>query len=210
MKKAVLTAALVLMALFVLAPQSAVHAASASFYYKTGYSIQNGWLCYGWSNGTYHCTSHWHYSNGVAISDNPSWVPNVTQPAPQPPPAPSGSVAWQGGSSNHYPWGQCTWGAAHLAYDNVDYLGNAKDWTHNAARRGRPTGTSPRLNATVVFQPGVQGASWQYGHVAHVVRLGSNGSFEVEEMNVSGVAGGGFGRFSYRWVHTGYGVSFIY
>ncbi len=45
-------------------------------YYKHGYYLDNGWLCYGWSNGAYHCTQHWHWSNGKLISDHPSWVPN--------------------------------------------------------------------------------------------------------------------------------------
>lgn len=50
--------------------------ASGSLYYQRGYYVANGMLCYGWSNGTYHCTSHWHRSGSQLISDNPSWVPN--------------------------------------------------------------------------------------------------------------------------------------
>ena len=51
------------------------HAASA-FSYHPGYSVQHGWLCYGWSNGTYHCTAHWTTSGGHYVSLNPSWVPS--------------------------------------------------------------------------------------------------------------------------------------
>jgi hypothetical protein len=31
-------------------------ASAASFRYQAGYSLQSGWLCYGWSNGALHCT----------------------------------------------------------------------------------------------------------------------------------------------------------
>lgn len=110
----------------------------------------------------------------------------------------------QGRSPNHYPYGWCTWGAANLAHDNVDHLGNAWMWIYNARARGLPTGTVPRVGATAVFQPGVQGAS-SLGHVAHVVAVGKNGYFEVE-----GMAAPYWGRYSFSWVHTGRGVSFIY
>jgi surface antigen len=112
-----------------------------------------------------------------------------------------------GSSLNHYPWGYCTWGAAHLAHDNVDGLGNAWHWIYGARARGLPTGTVPRVGATVVFQPGVQYAG-SSGHVAHVVAVNGS-SFRIEEMNSYGW-GGGFGRFSYRWAHIGPGVTFIY
>ncbi len=58
------------------APGSEAHAAGGLQYHR-GYSVQHGWLCYGWSNGAYHCTQRWHVSNGHDISDHPSWVPNV-------------------------------------------------------------------------------------------------------------------------------------
>ena len=53
-------------------------ASAASFRYQAGYSLQSGWLCYGWSNGALHCTQRWHRdASGKLISDNPAWVPNV-------------------------------------------------------------------------------------------------------------------------------------
>lgn len=113
-----------------------------------------------------------------------------------------------GSSPNSYPFGWCTWGAAHLAHDDVNNLGNADDWLANARRRGMATGSSPRVGATVTYAPYVQGASGM-GHVAHVIAVYSNGSFEVEEMDYYGY-GGGYGRFSYRLSHTGWGVGFIY
>lgn len=51
--------------------------ASGNLYYQRGYYVANGWLCYGWSNGIYHCTSHWHRGGSQLVSDNPSWVPNA-------------------------------------------------------------------------------------------------------------------------------------
>lgn len=180
------------------------HAAPA-FTWHLGYSVQGGWLCYG-TSAWLHCTSHWSVVNGRYVSGNPSWVPSQGNAVPS---APSGnSVPWRGGSTDSYPRGQCTDGAARLAYDNVDHLGNAWQWIGNAMRRGMPTGGLAKLNATVVFQPRVQYAG-ALGHVAHVIALGAGGSFEIREMNAYGW-GGGFDRFSTRWVHQGGGVSFVY
>lgn len=109
---------------------------------------------------------------------------------------------------NTYPFGQCTFGAAALAHNNVNGLGNAKDWLWKAKARGMSVGSTPRTGATVVFAPGVQGAS-RLGHVAHVVRVNANGTFVIEEMNFFGL-GGGFGKMSFRTVHAGAGVGFIY
>lgn len=50
--------------------------ASGRLRYQRGYYVANNMLCYGWANGTYHCTSHWHRSGSRLVSDNPSWVPN--------------------------------------------------------------------------------------------------------------------------------------
>ncbi|HZC06004.1 MAG TPA: transglycosylase SLT domain-containing protein [Ktedonobacterales bacterium] len=50
------------------------HGANLSFH--RGYKVEGSWLCYGWSNGAYHCTQHWHRSGGALVSDNPAWVPN--------------------------------------------------------------------------------------------------------------------------------------
>jgi hypothetical protein len=61
----------------------AANAASASWlHYQRGYYLDNGWFCYGWSNGYYRCTHHWHRSGGRIISDNPAWVPNFGVAAP--------------------------------------------------------------------------------------------------------------------------------
>ena len=201
------------------------HAASG-LRYHAGYSVQHGWLCYGWSNGIYHCTAHWTTYGGRYVSLNPAWVPSngtntggggysSSHPAarssrPSASHSSAGHSVFRGGGGNTsgYPFGYCTYGAAALSWDNVTGLGNAYQWIYRAQARGIPTGYSPRVGATVVFQPGVQGAS-SGGHVAHVTAVYSNGSFQVEEMDFYGY-GGGFGRFSFRTAHTGWGVAFIY
>lgn len=202
-----------------------------SFAYQRGYSLQAGWLCYGWADGAYHCTKYWSFVNGVATSENTAWVPNVgnrptiAQESRTTVAAPSGISQWAstgksawtmsdvaaiGGNKSAllYPFGQCTWLAAYLGGGNLAWLGNAMDWTANAQARGMATGSTPRVGATVVFQPFDQGAS-SLGHVAHVIAVYPNGWFQVEEMNFFW-NGGGFGKVSYRYVHTDWGTSFIY
>jgi len=212
--------------------------ASGALHYQRGYSVQNGWLCYGWANGAYHCTQRWHRSGGQLISDNPSWVPNgggstsagtssktathstttFTTFTTGFHSAPSGISQWASpgrgsytepyGTYQGYSYGWCTSGAAMMAHDYVGGLGFAASWTRNAAARGMAVGSAPRAGATVVFQPGVQGASGE-GHVAHVVTVYSNGWFLIAE-TAFWWNGGGFGRVSYRYAHAGSGVSFIY
>lgn len=184
-------------------PTTDAHASAASLRYERGYSVQaGGWLCYGWRSGAYHCTRHWRVSGGRYVSLNPGWVPSEGSATSSSTLRPlSAPVRYL----NAYPFGQCTYGAAALRPDeNLNGLGNARDWLWRAQARGLPTGYSPRVGATVVFQPGVQGASW-LGHVGHVVRIGAGGAFLMEAMNDSG----GWGRYSFRWVHTGPGVGFI-
>ncbi len=189
-----------------LAPSQAE--ASGGLHYQRGHYLTNGWYCYGWSNGAYHCTHHWHRSGGRIISDNPGWVPNGG----------GGSVAAKSSSGsrtvttssrnlrgpNTYPWGQCTWYARSRGGAQLNGLGNAKDWFRNAQRRGLPTGYTPRVGATVVLQPGVHGTSY-LGHVGHVEKVYSNGSFLMSDMNW-----GGFGRVTYHVMQMGRGISFIY
>jgi len=70
-------------------------------------------------------------------------------------------------------------------------------------------GSVPIPGATVVFAPGVQGAS-AGGHYARVVAVYPGGQWVlISEMNFYW-RGGGFGIVSYRYVYTGPGVTFIY
>lgn len=106
-------------------------------------------------------------------------------------------------------FGQCTWWAQYERRDeNLRGMGNAQYWAAGAAARGLRVGGTPQANATVVFQPYVQGAS-PVGHVGHVLAVYPSGWFLMSEMNAFG-NGGGWGRVSYRYAHAGPGVSFIY
>lgn len=178
--------------------------------------------CYWWwrVNGV----THYSYYD-CAHPTRPPWQggpinpsPGGTSSHPTHPPAttpPSTSSHSTNSSSQHifpnrYPWGQCTWWAAHTKpYENLEGLGNAGMWAINARRRGLHVSSTPRVGATAVFASGVQGASW-LGHAAHVVAV-SGRRFEVSEMNFyGGTPYGGFGRVDYRWAYAGAGVSFIY
>jgi surface antigen len=106
-------------------------------------------------------------------------------------------------------FGQCTWWAQYKRQDeNLRHMGNARYWAAGAASRGYRVGHTPRAGATVVFQPGVEGAGGA-GHVAHVEKVYPGGWFLVSEMNFYW-NGGGWGRVSYRFVYVRSGVSFIY
>ena len=226
--------ALLLTAALLLVLLAHVNAANGGLRYRRGYSVQNvfghTWLCYGWSNGAYHCTTHWRRSGSTYQSLNTHWVPNVGAPRPAHS-TPSSSyhasrslslrtvisqwsrtgygayTAWWGGDG--YGMGQCTAGARFLSGNHIPTgLGNARDWAANAARRGMATGSVARVGATVVFSPGVQGASY-LGHVGHVVGVYANGWFMMAAEN-DYFDGGGYNRVDYRYAHVGEGVRFIY
>ncbi|HEX8731182.1 MAG TPA: CHAP domain-containing protein [Ktedonobacterales bacterium] len=114
------------------------------------------------------------------------------------------------GDPNSGEFGVCTWWAWYMRRDEpqLGRLGYAANWISAARALGMRTGYAPAVGATVVFQPGVQGASGS-GHVGHVVQLLSGGWFIISEMNFYW-NGGGWGRVDYRYVHTGSGVAFIY
>lgn len=132
-------------------------------------------------------------------------------PANQYTPVPGYGSFGMSNPSGYYWWafGQCTWWAQDQRRDeNLMRMGNAQYWASGAAARGYTVSYVPRVGATVVFQPGVQGAGGA-GHVAHVVKLYPDGWFLVSEMNFY-FNGGGWGRVDYRLAHTGGGVQFIY
>jgi len=203
-------------------------AQAASFRFQRGYSVQHGWLCYGWPNGALHCTSHWHRTaSGKLVSDNSAWVPNVGGTTSggggggsSGGAAPTGISQW-GRPPGYSAWtmrdfagdryssvfGVCTWYAWYRRQDR-GFLSNAASWASTARARGIPTGSAPAAGATAVFAPGVQGAGGG-GHVAHVERVLGGGWFLVSEMNFY-FNGGGWGRVSYRYAHSGSGVSFVY
>jgi surface antigen len=122
-----------------------------------------------------------------------------------------------GAPDGYYLWtyGQCTYQAVirrrqdhRLDYWDLRHSGDARSWLLSAQRRGYPTGMTPVAGATVVFQPGVQGAAGG-GHVAHVEDVYPDGWFMVSEMDFY-ANGGSWGRVDYRFAHSGPGVGFIY
>jgi surface antigen len=159
---------------------------------------------------------------GVAWQPTPTPVPATPTP-PAASPVPSGPYSsWTPPPGYHSfavsdfpgdPWhdsfGQCTWWAAHQRPDeNFLYWGDAWNWANAARARGYPVTATPAPNATVVFAPGVQGAS-NLGHVSHVEQVLTGGWVLVSEMNFFW-NGGGFARVDYRYVHAGTGVWFIH
>lgn len=210
--------------------------ASNGLHYQRGTYVDNGWLCYGWSNGAYHCTQRWHRIGNQLVSDNPNWVPNgsfIRGGAGQGAPAHSGSV--QGSTSAGEPCRSTTyfrgapsaWEVPPSCYAGI-YRVNTRNyvyrpgfgwcnWWVEVMNPSRPNllwgnyarGSRPRVGATVVFSHGVQGSD-AGGHYARVVAIYPGGQWIlISEMNFSW-RGGGFGRVNYRYVHVGYGVSFIY
>ncbi len=111
------------------------------------------------------------------------------------------------------PWassfGECTWWAQYKRQDE-DFIGfgAAENWASEARAHGMTVTSTPVANATVVFAPGVQGAS-SSGHVAHVEKILTGGWVLVSEMNFYW-NGGGFARVDYRYIHVGTGVWFIH
>jgi LysM repeat protein len=105
-------------------------------------------------------------------------------------------------------FGQCTWWAQHKRPDQ-DYkgMGDAWAWLYAAPQRGYKVSSTPSVNATVIFEPGVESASG-IGHVAHVEQILSDGWILISEMNFFW-NNGGWGRVDYRYITTGPGVYFI-
>ena len=86
---------------------------------------------------------------------------------------------------------------------------DAKFWDEDARNAGYPVGKTPKVGAIVVFEPGVQGADRQRGHVAYVKEVYSSSSFKISE---KGWYGGGHSpcEVHFRTAYTEEGVSFIY
>ena len=107
--------------------------------------------------------------------------------------------------ASSFPYGQCTYWAAQMRPDiGRSISGNAWYWSTAAADAGFNVNGVPGVGAIAVFQPGVEGA-YGAGHVAYVTSVGGNGWFQVSEMDYPY-----FGRVTYRWAHTGWGVTFIH
>jgi surface antigen len=126
-----------------------------------------------------------------------------------PPGHPAYALPDYAGDPNAAYYGYCTWYAQYRQMgERLLNLGNAWQWAYNAPAHGLRVGTTPAVGATVVFQPGVEGAGGS-GHVAHVEAVYGGGWFLISEMNMMW-NGGGWGRVSYRYGLVEPGVSFIY
>ncbi len=148
-----------------------------------------------------------------ALLDLP-YAPAITPPPPYgsyvvPPGFYSFSVQDYPGDPYAGSFGQCTWWAAHKRPDqNFWGIGDAWTWADGARARGYTVTDYPVPNATVVFQPGVQGALG-VGHVAHVEQILTGGWILISEMNFYW-NDGGWGRVDYRYITAGPGVAFIH
>jgi LysM repeat protein len=113
------------------------------------------------------------------------------------------------GSTNTFPYGQCTWWAdqryfqLHGVYVPWQTNANAWQWSSRASDYNWSVSTVPVVGSIVVLQPGVQGA-YSLGHVGVVESL-SNGSAVVSNMNW----GGSLDQVTDSQVQPGPGVSFI-
>ena len=164
--------------------------------------------------------------NSVSLAQQAATATAVTQDGYEPPrqtsqatnaPAPAPTYAGVnpgpalGGSGNHFFQGQCTYWAAYRFHQLtnvwVPWLGDAWQWSGQAAANGWHVSSSPSVGAIIVLQPGVQGAGG-YGHVAIVERINSNGSVYASNYNWY-AGGGGFGILSYWTFSPGAGVSFV-
>ena len=95
-------------------------------------------------------------------------------------------------------WGWCNWWAEE-AHPNLQ----GEDALH------LPGHNTPRVGATVWFDPGVQGAG-PAGHYAELVAVNPDGYWLlISEMN-DDWRGGGWGHVNYRYIHIGPGVQFRY
>jgi surface antigen len=93
------------------------------------------------------------------------------------------------GTSNPYPYGQCTWWAneryhqVHGVY--VPWTNESSDawqWTERARAFGWHVSSQPSVGAILNLQPWVQGA-YGLGHVAVVEQVLSNGNVVASNMN---------------------------
>ncbi len=142
----------------------------------------------------------------MSISAPPSGVPGAWTPVPGHPSY--GMSDFAGDPWSQY-FGYCTWYAWYRHQNEpLLRLGNASQWPWAAPSHGLRVGSTPVAGATVVFQPGVEGAGGG-GHAAHVEAVLGGGWFIMSEMNFSW-NGGGWGRVDWRYAYAGSGVSFIY
>ncbi len=212
--------------------------AASGLHYQRGYYVANGMLCYGWSNGTYHCTGHWHRSGSRLVSDNPSWVPNAastggtssaaSRPSTSAVKVTGSNTAGQPCRSSYmFPAHISQWTVPVSCYAGVYRVNPANyvkrsgfgwcNWWPEVLHPRQPDilwgreyrhSSTPTPGAVVHFNGGVQGAS-RDGHWAQVVAVAPNHYWVlITEMNFTW-RGAGWQKVSYRYIHVGAGVTFI-
>ncbi len=114
-----------------------------------------------------------------------------------------------GSTAGNFPYGQCTyWSAYHyheVSGHWVTWNGDAWMWRDGAASAGWVVSSTPHVPSIIVLQQYTQGTQ-QYGHVAVVESINSDGSVVTSNMNWSG----GYGAVTTVTFSPGPGVSFIY
>lgn len=104
--------------------------AGYSLRYVRGYSVQGSWLCYGWSNGIYHCTQHWTRSGGRYISYNSPFVPSQSSGTTTTATAYRAPAPVVSSSTNVYT----------SRYDGIEYCGAQRVDFSNASQWATPHG----------------------------------------------------------------------
>ena len=103
----------------------------------------------------------------------------------------------QGNPYNCYGTGNCTWYAYYKRADLAPAIThNAVNWFAKAVAEGKPTGQTPIVGSIAVFNciiTEIDGTKHNYGHVAYVEEVNSDGTFNVTEM----------GYNSWNCVHEG-------
>ncbi len=124
------------------------------------------------------------------------------------------SVA-SGNISRPWPYGQCTYWANYYYHQltgwYVAWSGNADQWVAGASAAGWNVSTYPHVYSIIVLMPGVQYASYTYGHVAVVTSIIDSTTVMTSNMNWY-ANGGGLGivsnvEFNYG---PGSGVYFVW
>lgn len=99
-------------------------------------------------------------------------------------------------SENPYPTGQCTAYVWQYVYDNSNktlalppVLGNGQDWVGSLVAAGYKADGKPHVGDIVSFAGGSFGSAPQYGHVAVVMGVNPDGSFNIAEGNYLGIWG---------------------
>ncbi|MBM6699796.1 CHAP domain-containing protein [Bifidobacterium pullorum subsp. saeculare] len=95
-----------------------------------------------------------------------------------------------GDSGCAYEFSQCTWWAYtrrhQLGLPVGSYLGNGGQWASSARALGYWVDNTPRhVGDIIVFQPGQEGSSAVYGHVAIVEAINPDGSITTSECGAS-------------------------